>query len=137
LYLRSVQIIHIIRIWKRVGHELAHIVFIAVGVDVVQVFDLVRTEVVCARAHIIPARGIAVSGLVETVARTIHIVVPFCLDCVIVRIIVICVSRIYGELVVGFVLDERIEPTVTDQHVLQIDVVSSRDILRILVENVS
>ena len=70
------------------------------------------------------------------VSWAIQIVVPFGLHSVVVRIVVVRVSWINGVVVVRLVLDQRIKPPITDEDVLELNLMRTGDVLRVLVKKV-
>jgi hypothetical protein len=54
----------------------------------------------------------------------------------VVWVIVIGITGKYGVVVVRLVLNERVEPTIANEDVLEVDLVRSGDILRVLPEEV-
>jgi hypothetical protein len=58
------------------------------------------------------------------------------LDGGVVWVVVVGVTREDGVIIVRLVLDERIKPAVSNKDVLEIDLVGSTDVLRVLLEEV-
>lgn len=136
LYLRTIQIIDIKTVWEWVGSQFAHVVLITSGVDVEHILHFWGTEVVRCWADIIPTSNVTLASLVDAVTNPIEIVVPLCLDGCIVWVIVISVPGIDGEVVVRLILDQGVEPAISDKNVLKVDVDCTRNLLCILLDEV-
>jgi hypothetical protein len=80
LNLCRVEIVDIELRRERIRHELTHVVFVAVRIDVVEVFDFLVAEVVGCGADFIDPAGGAVKELVDAVSLAIEIIVPLVLD---------------------------------------------------------
>lgn len=136
LYLGCIEVLSKVRVRERIWRQETHIVLVAPTVIIVHGLDLVGTEVICASTDCVLASGIALLGLVVAIARTVQVVVPLGLDRRAVRVVVVCVARKDGEVVVCLVMYERVEPTVADQNVLQFDLVGPADVLLVLFKEV-
>lgn len=62
-------------IGEGVGLQFADVVFVSVGVDVVQVLDVFEAEVVSCAADLVDAAGVTIFDLVDAVARAVDAVV--------------------------------------------------------------
>lgn len=58
------------------------------------------------------------------------------LDALVKWVVVVCVTREDSEIVVCLVLDQWVVPAVANEHVLQVDVLSARDILLVLLHEI-
>jgi hypothetical protein len=74
--------------------------------------------------------------LVDAVSGAVEVIVPFCFDGGVVRIVVVGVSGVDGVVVVCLVLDEGVEPAVADQDVFEFDIDCAGDLLGVLLEEV-
>lgn len=99
-----VEVVDVEGIRERVGSQLAEVVFVAAGVDVVQVLDFLVAEVVGGAADLVEAGCVAREGLVVAVALAVEVVVPHLGDSVVEGLVVVRVAGGDGEVVVGLVL---------------------------------
>lgn len=82
------------------------------------------------------ARGVAVFGPVQAVSRAVEVVEPFCFYRVVVGVVVVRISRVYCEVVIGFVLREGVEPAVANEDIFELDLVRSGYIFGVLLQDV-
>ncbi len=101
-----------------------------------QVLDILIAPVVGVGADGVIASSIALLGHVDAVTRAVRIVVPLLLDGVIVGANVVRVAGVDGVVVERWILDEWVVPSIANQDVLEINLVRSRDVLCILLEDV-
>jgi hypothetical protein len=137
LYVWEVEVLFEVAVWKRIRRKVPHIIFVSPAVYVVRKLDLVVAEIVRTRADRVLTSGVAVLRLIEAIALTVQVVVPLCLHCVVVRVVVVSITGIYGVVVVRLILQNGVKPAVADKDIFQVDLDSPRDILCILVQEVS
>lgn len=153
-----VEISYVKRVWEGIRLQLADIVLVSVGIDVVKVFDFFVAEIVCCAADLVDTAGVAVFDLVHAVARTVEIGVHLGFGGGVERSIVVryrrrisifpsslfmvrrTVARVDSKVVVGLVLNQWIIPPIANQNRRQANLVGARYVqgvlrLDILVEN--
>jgi hypothetical protein len=78
----------------------------------------------------------AVNSHIVAVAFAVHVVVPHVLDCLVEHAVVVGVARKHAEVVVCFVLNQRVVPSIADQEVLEIDLVCSTGVQFVLLHKI-
>lgn len=131
-----VEVVDVEGVGEGVGGQLAEVVFVAAGVDVVQVLDLLVAEVVGGAADLVEAGRVARKRLVVAVAFAVEVVVPHVGDSVVEGLVVVRVAGRDGEVVVGLVLRQRVEPAVADEDGLQVNLNGVGDVLAVLLLDV-
>ena len=136
MHIWQIQVIGEVSVGEWVWRQFPHVVLVTSTVDIVEILDLGVAEVIRAGTHRVDSSLVALYGSVVAVTRAIHVVVPLSFDCVVVRVIVIGIARVNRVVVVSLVLDKRIEPSVSNKHILQLNLVCARDVLCVLLEEV-
>ena len=122
----GVQVVDVVLVGERVGHQLADVVLVAAQGDVVQLLDLAGAEIVRGGANLVHAAGGAVAQLVDTVAAPVQAVVHLRGHGG-VEVHAVRVAGGDGVVVVGGVLEEGAEPAVADQDGGEGDFVGAGD----------